>query len=404
MMVSIGYLILFGMLGNILFKTFRLPGLIGMLVVGIVIGPQGLNLLSDELLMISGDLRKIALIIILLRAGLGLNLRAIRNVGKVAGTMSVIPVVLEGLTIIVLAVILLEFTFVQAGMLGFVVAAVSPAVIVPSMLRLIREKVGMKRNVPVLVLASASIDDVIAITVFSMFLSAALTQTSLAYFDVFMLPIAIFLGVLFGIIVGLFLVGLFKKFRIRDSKKVLILISVGIMMVSFTELIEDYIFIASLLGVMTLGLVIVERRKEVAERLTIKFDKVWVLAELFLFVLVGAAVDINIALSVGIVGLFIICVGLLARGVGVFIATLRTDFVIREKWFLFIAFIPKATVQAAMGSLPMVLGLPGGEVILAISVLSILVTAPLGALLIQIGERKLLDKEDVKFNNDELTK
>ena len=395
MMVSIGYLILFGMLGNSLFKLFRLPGLIGMLVVGIAIGPQGFNLLSDALLMVSGDIRKIALIIILLRAGLGLNRQAIQRIGKVAVTMSIIPVLAEGLVILGLAIVLLEFTFIQAGMLGFVVAAVSPAVIVPSMLRFIREKIGMKRNVPVLVLASASIDDVIAITMFSMFLSAALTQTSLAYFDVLMLPAAIILGILLGIIVGLFLAGIFKKFRIRDSKKVLILISVGIMMVSFTELIEDYIFIASLLGVMTLGLVIVERRSAVAARLAIKFDKVWVLAELFLFVLVGAVVDIEIALSVGLTGLVMIFIGLLARAAGVYIATLRTDYVWREKVFLCVAFVPKATVQAAIGSLPLMLGIAGGEIILAISVLAILVTAPLGAILIQFGEHTLLDKEEV---------
>lgn len=393
MMLSLAYLILFGMLGHILFKAIKLPGLIGMLLVGIVIGPQGFDLLSESLLAISGDLRKIALIIILLRAGLGLNRRAIQRVGKVAGTMSVIPVVFEGLMILFLAMWLLEFSFIQGGMLGFVIAAVSPAVIVPAMLKLIRDKVSTRSHIPTLVLASASIDDVIAITLFSMFLSAAVTASNLAVLSVLSLPLSILLGILIGFVIGLGLVWLFTKFRIRDTKKILILLAVSILFVSFTEQIEEYIYIASLLGVMTLGLVIVERRKVVAERLAIKFDKVWVLAELFLFVLVGAAVDVTVALDAGVIGLILIFSGLIARSFGVFIATLRTNFTWREKSFLFIAFIPKATVQAAMGSIPLTLGVPGGEIILAISVLAILVTAPLGASLIQLTEKRLLQQE-----------
>ena len=393
MMLSLAYLILFGMIGHVIFKSLKLPGLIGMLLVGILIGPEGLNLLSDDLLTISADLRKIALIIILLRAGLGLNRRAIQQVGKVAGTMSVIPVVFEGVTILLLAMWLLDFNVVQGGMLGFVVAAVSPAVIVPSMLRLIRENKGMQRNVPTLVLASASIDDVIAITLFSMFLSAAVTQTSVALVSVLTLPLSIFLGIVLGFIIGLGLVWIFKTFHIRDSKKVLMILAIGIIFVSFTEIIEEYVYIASLLGIMTIGLAIVERRKAVAERLSIKFDKIWVLAELFLFVLVGAAVDISIALQAGVIGLILISLGLLARFIGIFVATLKTNFTIKEKVFLGVAFIPKATVQAAMGTIPLTLGLAGGEIILAISVLAILITAPLGAILIQLGQNRLLIKD-----------
>ncbi len=392
MMISLAYLMLFGMIGTVIFKAIKLPGLIGMLIVGIMIGPQGFGLLQPELLAISEDLRKIALIIILLRAGLGLNLSAVKSVGKVAGTMSVIPVVFEGIVILLLAMWLLDFSFIQGGMLGFVIAAVSPAVIVPSMIRLKQQEVGKKKNIPTLILASASIDDVIAITIFSTFLSAAVTQSDLDVFSIFSLPISILLGILLGAFIGFLFVWLFRQFHIRDTKKILLILSISILFVSFTEMIEELIYIASLLGVMTIGLVFVEKRNAVAKRLAIKFDKIWIFAELFLFVLVGAAVDISIALEAGLIGLFLIFMGLTARFLGIYIATFRTTYVLKEKLFMTIAFTPKATVQAAMGSIPLSLGIMHREIILAISVLAILITAPLGSSLIQLSYKPLLNE------------
>ncbi len=392
MMISLAYLMLFGMIGTVIFKAIKLPGLIGMLIVGIMIGPQGFGLLQPELLAISEDLRKIALIIILLRAGLGLNLSAVKSVGKVAGTMSVIPVMFEGIVILLLAMWLLDFSFIQGGMLGFVIAAVSPAVIVPSMIRLKQQEVGKKKNIPTLILASASIDDVIAITIFSTFLSAAVTQSDLDVFSIFSLPISILLGILLGAFIGFLFVWLFRQFHIRDTKKILLILSISILFVSFTEMIEELIYIASLLGVMTIGLVFVEKRNAVAKRLAIKFDKIWIFAELFLFVLVGAAVDISIALEAGLIGLFLIFMGLTARFLGIYIATFRTTYVLKEKLFMTIAFTPKATVQAAMGSIPLSLGIMHGEIILAISVLAILITAPLGSSLIQLSYKPLLNE------------
>jgi solute carrier family 9B (sodium/hydrogen exchanger), member 1/2 len=394
MMLSLAYIIIFGMSGYIVFKKIKLPGAIGMLIAGVIIGPYGLNLLDDSILLISLDLRKIALIVILIRAGLGIDRKSLQAVGKQSVSLSIIPVLIEGFTIVLLAVLLLDFRFIEAGLLGFIIAAVSPAIVVPSMLKLIKEKMGMKKNIPVLVLASVSIDDVIAITIFSTFLSMYLATQVNVFTQILWIPISIGLGIIVGLIVGYGLIWLFNKFHIRDTKKVLLLISIGIMMVSFAELIEDYILIASLLGVMTMGIVIVERKIVLAERLAVKFNKVWVFVELTLFVLVGAAVNIQVAFNTGLIGIFIILAGLFMRSLGVLIATLMSDFSLKERLFLVVSFLPKATVQAAIGGIPLALGVANGEIILALAVLSIIISAPIGAIGIDTLSKPLL-KETV---------
>jgi solute carrier family 9B (sodium/hydrogen exchanger), member 1/2 len=394
MMLSLAYIIIFGMSGYIVFKKIKLPGAIGMLIAGVIIGPYGLNLLDDSILLISLDLRKIALIVILIRAGLGIDRKSLQAVGKQSVSLSIIPVLIEGFTIVLLAVLLLDFRFIEAGLLGFIIAAVSPAIVVPSMLKLIKEKMGMKKNIPVLVLASVSIDDVIAITIFSTFLSMYLATQVNVFTQILWIPISIGLGIIVGLIVGFGLIWLFNKFHIRDTKKVLLLISIGIMMVSFAELIEDYILIASLLGVMTMGIVIVERKIVLAERLAVKFNKVWVFVELTLFVLVGAAVNIQVAFNTGLIGIFIILAGLFMRSLGVLIATLMSDFSLKERLFLVVSFLPKATVQAAIGGIPLALGVANGEIILALAVLSIIISAPIGAIGIDTLSKPLL-KETV---------
>ncbi|MFU8786125.1 MAG: cation:proton antiporter [Candidatus Izemoplasmataceae bacterium] len=394
MMLSLAYIIIFGMSGYIVFKKIKLPGAIGMLIAGVIIGPYGLNLLDDSILLISLDLRKIALIVILIRAGLGIDRKSLQAVGKQSVSLSIIPVLIEGFTIVLLAVLLLDFRFIEAGLLGFIIAAVSPAIVVPSMLKLIKEKMGMKKNIPVLVLASVSIDDVIAITIFSTFLSMYLATQVNVFTQILWIPISIGLGIIVGLIVGFGLIWLFNKFHIRDTKKVLLLISIGIMMVSFAELIEDYILIASLLSVMTMGIVIVERKIVLAERLAVKFNKVWVFVELTLFVLVGAAVNIQVAFNTGLIGIFIILAGLFMRSLGVLIATLMSDFSLKERLFLVVSFLPKATVQAAIGGIPLALGVANGEIILALAVLSIIISAPIGAIGIDTLSKPLL-KETV---------
>ncbi|MFH5882134.1 cation:proton antiporter [Liberiplasma polymorphum] len=394
MMLSLAYIIIFGMSGYIVFKKIKLPGAIGMLIAGVIIGPYGLNLLDDSILLISLDLRKIALIVILIRAGLGIDRKSLQAVGKQSVSLSIIPVLIEGFTIVLLAVLLLDFRFIEAGLLGFIIAAVSPAIVVPSMLKLIKEKIGMQKNIPVLVLASVSIDDVIAITIFSTFLSMYLATQVNVFTQILWIPISIGLGIIVGLIVGFGLIWLFNKFHIRDTKKVLLLISIGIMMMSFAELIEDYILIASLLGVMTMGIVIVERKIVLAERLAVKFNKVWVFVELTLFVLVGAAVNIQVAFNTGLIGIFIILAGLFMRSLGVLIATLMSDFSLKERLFLVVSFLPKATVQAAIGGIPLALGVANGEIILALAVLSIIISAPIGAIGIDTLSKPLL-KETV---------
>jgi solute carrier family 9B (sodium/hydrogen exchanger), member 1/2 len=400
MMLSLAIIIIFGLVGGFLFKLIKLPAVIGMLVAGIVIGPFGLDMLDASMLAISSDLRMIALIIILLRAGLGINRKAIERVGKSVLTMSTIPVLIEGLSIAFLSVWLLGFDFIRGGMLGFIIAAVSPAIIVPMMLKLIQNKIGEKKGLPVLVLASASIDDVIAITLFSMFTSIYLSTQTNVFMHLVSIPVLVVLGILLGVIIGYALVSLFKRFHMRDSKKVVLLIATGIFMVSFADLVESFVLIAALLGVMTVGLVVVERKKELAVRLSKKFDKVWVFAELFLFVLVGAAVNIHTAMDVGLVGIGIVVLGLGCRSIGVLLATVRSPFNRKEKLFLVISYIPKATVQAAVGSVPLTLGVAGGEKILAISVLAIMITAPIGALALEYMAKDLLSEGTPQLKDD----
>lgn len=390
MLMDVGLIILFGFLAYTGFEKLKLPGLLGLLLVGMMLGPYALDLLSDELMAISSDIRMMALIIILLRAGFGLNRKALKAVGGVATRMSFIPVIFEGMALLLLSWWLFELDLLSAGMLGFVLAAVSPAVIVPAMLSLIHRGYNEPHKIPSLVLLASSVDDVVAITIFSIFINTALAQQSSFLGQLLRLPFGLFFGILLGLLIGYGLVKLFEHVHIRDSKKVLIILSAAIFLVLFEQIMTDILPIAALIGVMMISIVIVDKRTHVAERLALKYEKIWLLAELFLFVLVGATVNISLALSVGLIGVLLIGLGLIARAVGVFVATLRTSYTVRQKTFLTLAFIPKATVQAALGSLPLSLGLPHGELILAISVIAILVTAPLGAIAIRYSYQPLL--------------
>ncbi|HHV29250.1 cation:proton antiporter domain-containing protein [Acetivibrio mesophilus] len=390
MAASLAIILLLGLAAKRIFEKLRLPGLLGMLLLGILIGPHVLNLIQTDMLQISSDLRSIALIIILLRAGLGLNKDEIKSIGIPALKMSFIPGLFEGLLIALASVYFLDFTFAQGGMLGFIIAAVSPAVVVPFMLKLMENKIGTKKGVPILILAGVSIDDIFAITVFSAFLglyNGSKINIGIQFLNI---PISILLGILTGMIVGFSLINIFKRYNIPDTKKVLIILGFSILLNQLESILKTKLQIASLLGVMTIGFILTEYLPDVGKRLSEKFNKVWVFAEILLFVLVGAEVNVNVALKAGGVGIILILIGLIGRSVGVVISLIGTDFNWKERLFCIIAYIPKATVQAAMGAVPLSLGVESGDIILAIAVLSILITAPLGAVGIHYSAEKLL--------------
>ncbi|MBM7615761.1 cation:proton antiporter domain-containing protein [Alkaliphilus hydrothermalis] len=390
MALGLAMIILLGLTFNSLFEKIKLPGLLGMLMLGILMGPYGLNLINEELLTISADLRRIALIIILLRAGLGLNKGTLNKVGVPAIKMSFIPGLLEGFTIMVIARYLIRFSYIEAGILGFIIAAVSPAVIVPQMLDLINRKIGEDKGIPTLILAGASVDDVIAITLFTTFLGLYGGNHINLLRQLFNIPLSIVLGIVLGVLLGLLLVHLFRKYSMRDTNKALVILGTAIVFNSLEAPLEGLVPIASLLGVMTIGFVLMEKYPEVAPRVGSKFNKIWVFAQIMLFVLVGAEVNIYVAIDSGFVGIIIITIGLVARSIGVLISLAGTNLNRKERLFCVISYIPKATVQAAIGAVPLAMGVQSGEVILAIAVLSILVTAPLGAIGIKAtGERWL---------------
>ncbi|HAG44901.1 MAG TPA: potassium transporter [Clostridium sp.] len=395
MATSIALILLLGFIVNSIFNKIKLPGLLGMLILGVIIGPYGFNLLSNSILTISPDIRKIALIIILLRAGLGINKRELKEVGITAIKFSCIPGIIEGLFIAVICTKLLGFTFIEGGILGFIIAAVSPAVIVPSMLELIENKIGTNKGIPTIILAGASIDDVFAITIFTSFLSMYGGNKVNLGLKVLEIPLSILLGILLGIIVSIVLLQVFKIFEIRDIKKVLLVLASAILLNSLEGILKDKIEIATLLGVMTIGFVITEKNSAIGKVLSDKFNKMWIFAEIFLFVLVGAQVNISVAIDAGLLGIVIILFGLLGRSIGVFICTIGTNLNLKERLFCVIAYIPKATVQAAIGAVPLSAGVASGDIMLAIAFLSILITAPLGAIGVKISSNKFLDTEEV---------
>lgn len=392
MLLSLSVIIIFGLVLNKVFTRVSLPGLLGMLILGIIIGPYGLNIISEEVIAISPDLRKIALIVILIRAGLGLKKETLKKIGIPAVKMSFIPGILEGLTILAVSVVFLDFSVIEAGILGFIIAAVSPAVVVPQMLTLIEEKRGEKKGIPTLVLAGASIDDVVAITLFSTFLGFYGGKQVNVAWKLLNIPISIILGVLVGIGAGISLIYLFKKFHMRDTKKVLLMISAGILLTLVEEYISNFIGFASLLSIMTVGFVIMEKYDVLGRRLARKFNRVWVFAELLLFVLVGAEVNVHVAIDSGAIGICIILIGLIARSIGVLISLIGSNLTVKERLFCVIAYTPKATVQAAIGAVPLAYGVASGDIILALAVLSILVTAPLGAIGIKWAGSHWLEK------------
>jgi len=390
MATSLAIIIILGLMANAIFTRIKLPGLLGMIIVGILIGPYGLDWLSEDIIRVSADFRKIALIIILLRAGFGISKEDLKKVGAPAIRLSCIPGLFEGFAIATMSMNIFEFNFVQGGILGFIIAAVSPAVIVPAMLNFMERGLGENKGIPTLILAGASIDDVFAITIFSTFLGIYSGSKINIGTRILSIPVSIILGVLVGAVIGVLLVRFFKKYSIRDTKKVLYIIGAGILLVAFEDLIKSKIEIAGLLGVMTMGFIILENMPDVGKGMAVKLNKIWVFSEILLFVLVGAQVNIWLALDAGFRGILLIVIGLFARSIGVILSLVKTNLNIKEKIFCIIAYIPKATVQAAIGAMPLSLGVESGDLILSIAVLSIVLTAPIGAIGISLSGEKLL--------------
>lgn len=390
MLLSISLILLLGMSLGYICQKLKLPSLIGMLLTGIILGPYVLNLLDPNILAISGDLRKIALIIILTRAGLGLDLSALRKLGRPAILMCFLPATFELLAVLLLAPTLLDLSPLESLILGSVLAAVSPAVVVPRMVKLMDE--GYK-GIPDLILAGASVDDVYVIVLFSTFIGMAQGQGAniMSFINI---PISIFLGILMGLLLGLLLSSFFKNIHIRDTSKVLIILSISLLLVVLEDSLSTSITFSSLIAIMFIGVGLKRNREIVAKRLSIKYGKLWVGAEVFLFVLVGATVNINYLSHVGFKALILIILALIFRMFGVFICLLKTKLNKKEILFAMIAYTPKATVQAAIGGIPLSLGLSCSDIVLTVAVLAIVLTAPLGAFAIDLSYKKLLKKSE----------
>ena len=394
MLTSLALIFLFGLIFGALFQKLRLPPLLGMLIVGIVLGPYALDWLDDSLLSISADLRQIALIIILTRAGLNLNISDLKKVGRPAILMCFLPACFEILGMLVLAPPLLHISYLDAAIMGAVVGAVSPAVIVPKMLRLMEEGYGTEKSIPQLILAGASVDDVFVIVLFSSFTGLAKGE-SFSPWRFAEIPISILLGVLLGAALGLALAFFFQKVHVRDSVKVLLLLCFSFLLVALEDALEGIVPISGLIAVMSLGIALQRKRDIVAKRLSLKFSKLWVAAELLLFVLVGATVDLHYAYAAGLSAVVLIFGVLLFRMAGVWVCLLKTKLLFKERLFCMLAYMPKATVQAAIGSVPLSMGLSCGNIVLTVAVLAILITAPLGAFLIDLTYKKLLTLNEI---------
>ncbi|MDD2285177.1 MAG: cation:proton antiporter [Paludibacter sp.] len=398
MLTSLAYIFLLALLLGYISNKLRLPALLGMLITGIVLGPHALNLIASSLLSISTELRQTALVIILLRAGLALDINDLKKVGRPAILMSFVPALFEIGGMMLIAPPLLGVGLIEAAIMGSVVAAVSPAVIVPKMLYLMENKIGTKKGIPQMIMAAGSVDDVFVIVLFTAFTTLALgEEVSSASFV--QIPVSIITGLILGVLVGWALTTYFKRYHMRDSIKLLIIMSFAFLFLTLESWLKDMVTVSGLLAVMAMGATILQTYPVLAHRISPKFSKLWIAAEIILFVLVGATVDIQFALKAGPVMIALLLLVLLFRMAGVYFSTLKTNLNQRERLFSMISYIPKATVQAAIGSLPLAMGLSCGNIVLTAAVLAILITAPMGAFAIDISYKKLLlNKNNIAEN------
>ena len=391
MLTSIAMILLLGLGAGWVFSKLRLPSLLGMILVGIVISPHCMDLVDRSVLQISGDIRQMALVIILTRAGLALSTDDLKKIGRPAVLMCFVPACAELLGTVLLAPLLLGVSVLEAAVIGSVMAAVSPAVVVPRMIKLMEEGYGKQKRIPQLILAGAAVDDVFVIVVFTSLTALASTgELSAASFA--QIPVSIVLGVLLGWLVGVLLAAFFKKWNMRDTVKVLLLLSVSFLLLELQNRLEGVVPVSGLLAIMSMGIAIKRRDDGLARRLAGTYNNLWLGAEVFLFVLVGVAVDLNYAKAAGVAVILLVAAALVFRMAGVFLSLLATPLNGKERLFCMMAYTPKATVQAAIGTIPLSMGLPCGNLVLTVAVISILLTAPFGAICIDNTHRKLLER------------
>ena len=397
MLFSLSLILILGFSLSGIFNRLRLPGLLGMILTGIILGPYALNLISPDILDISSDLREIALIIILTRAGLNIDIKDLKKVGRPAILMCFVPALFEITAVTLLAPLFFNISYIEAAIMGSVLAAVSPAVIVPRMIHLIDSGYGKDKSIPQLIMAGASVDDIFVIVLFASFMGMyggeGFNPTSLL-----LVPVSIISGMGLGIICGFIFVKVFKAIHVRDTVKALIMLSIAFLFVSLEDFIKPYFPVSGLLAVMAFSATILSTYEVLAKRITGKFSKIWVAAEVLLFVLVGAAVDISYLKGAGIASIVFILSALVFRIVGVNVSLLGTSLDKKERIFCSIAYLPKATVQAAIGAVPLAAGVGAGNLILTVAVVAILISAPLGAIGVDNTYKNLLHKSKTAFS------
>ncbi len=392
MLRSLALIFLVGLLMGSIFNKLKLPSLLGMIITGMILSPYALNLLDPSIMGISADLRQVALVVILTRAGLSLNIEDLKKVGRPAILMCFVPACFEIVGVILIAVPLLGVSVTEAAIMGSVLAAVSPAVVVPRMLRIMEEGYGVKKSIPQLILAGASVDDVFVIVLFTAFTSIE-SGGEVSPMSFVQIPISILLGVALGLVCGLALIWFFKKFHMRDSVKLLIFLSISFLLIELQNELEGIVPISGLLAIMSMGVALYKWYNVLAVRLSSKYNKLWVAAEILLFVLVGATVDLNYVATAGLLSVCVVVFAMMFRMAGVFCCLLKTKLDKKERGFCMVAYTPKATVQAAIGGVPLSMGLACGNQVLALAVIAILITAPFGAICIDKLYKKLLKKE-----------
>lgn len=394
MLLSLALIILVSLSLATIFKRIKLPGILGMLLTGVILGPFVLDVIDPTIIsqQISEGLREIALIVILIRAGLSLDLKDLKEVGRPAILLSFLPATIEILAITFIAPIFFDISYLSALTMGAIVAAVSPAIVVPRMIKLIEQKYGRQHRVPQMILAGASIDDIYAIIIFTAAINLQQGQ-DFSFITILNVPVSIGLGGLFGVIIGLCLTWFFKKFHVRDTIKVMLIFAVGFLCVTLEDIVEPWVAISGLLAVMALAMTINQQHNLLSQRLIKKFEKIWVAAEIMLFVLVGALVNIHVLVSAGLFSVLLIVIALIFRMIAAYLSTVKTTLTTKERLFTVLSYTPKATVQAAIGAIPLALGLAHGELILLVSVLAIVITAPFGAVAMDNTYKRLLTCE-----------
>lgn len=392
MLTSLAIIFITGLFLSIVFQKMKLPSLIGMIVAGILIGPSVLNMMDDSLLAIAPALRQFALVIILTRAGLSLDIKSLKKVGRPAVLMCFVPACFEICGTVLLAPRLLSVSYTEAAIIGSVIAAVSPAVIVPRMIRLIEKGYGKEKSIPQLILAGASVDDVFVIVMFTSFLALEM-NTGVSATQFVAIPVSIILGIVVGFLATVVLGAVFDRCNLTLVQKLLVVLSVSFFMIELESRLKGIVPISGLLAIMSIGLTLYQKKPELAKELSGKYSEIWTAGEILLFVLVGVAVDLKYVKVAGIRAVLLVAGALIFRMIGVFVCVLGTELDRKERLFCMIAYTPKATVQAAIGTTPLALGLACGKTVLTVAILSILITAPFGAICVDASYRKLLKKE-----------